>query len=146
MKSTAGGGTASPQARSSSCYRRGRRQQAAAASGCMCRFLHSQLQHCSPACPAAARLPTARLPARLPKSAAPLLLVLLHRVAGVGRMMVSAKGDGKASDVMGGLATEYKGHGDVELAQKQLEEALEGGRTGGAGGAGAGGAIQLLAR
>jgi hypothetical protein len=46
-------------------------------------------------------------------------------------MMVSAKGDGKASDVMGGLATEYKGHGDVELAQKQLEEALEVGWTGG---------------
>jgi hypothetical protein len=60
--------------------------------------------------------------------------VLLHRVAGVGRMMVSAKGDGKASDVMGGLATEYKGYGDVELAQKQLEEALEGGWAGWAGG------------
>jgi hypothetical protein len=102
----------------------GSRQQAAG------RHLCRQLQRCSPASPAARRLP-ACMPSCLPKSAALLPLVPLHRVAGVGRMVVSAKRDGKATEVMGGLATEYKGHGDIELAQQQLDEALEGGWRGG---------------
>ncbi|PRW57859.1 steroid-binding 3 [Chlorella sorokiniana] len=43
--------------------------------------------------------------------------------AGVGRMMVNVKGD--KDDIMGGFATEYKGHAQADLAKKELEMALE---------------------
>ncbi|KAL4425494.1 hypothetical protein ABPG75_009510 [Micractinium tetrahymenae] len=43
--------------------------------------------------------------------------------AGVGRMMVHSKSN--KGDVMGGFATEYKGHATPDLAEKELKDALE---------------------
>ena len=50
--------------------------------------------------------------------------VTVPATAGVGRMMVNVKGD--KDDIMGGFATEYKGHAQEDLAKKELESALEG--------------------